>query len=113
MVISSVAVWGLFTRLLGLVYLVFFFSLRPQARALNKIYPVGDLLGRARKDIGSPRCYFFFPTLSWLLPTGAALGAFCSMGCVFNALVILGGSLSPLWLFICWLLALIIKASFQ
>ena len=111
MVISSVATWGLFTRLLGLVYLVFFFSLRPQARALNKIYPVGDLLGRARKDIGSPRCYFFFPTLSWLLPTGAALEAFCFLGCLFSALVIVGGFLSPLWLFFCWLLALSLVTS--
>jgi Lipase maturation factor len=99
-------VWGLFTRLLGLTYLVAFASLHSQvipiagARGLN---PVAQLLAQIRTDLPPWRRPLYFPTLLWLSASDQALRALVLVGCGSALLVICGGPWSRWALLACWL----------
>jgi predicted DCC family thiol-disulfide oxidoreductase YuxK len=82
----------LFLRLLGLVYVIAFLSLRVQITGLigsDGILPAGALLRAAQQGYG-PGAYRLFPTLAWISSSDAALKLFCSLGAVFGLLAMLG-----------------------
>ena len=97
-------VWGLFPRLLGLVYLIAFISLHGQVLALagtRGIAPLSPKLAAIRRDFGRPG-WLYFPTLLWLRPTDGGLRLATGSGAAAAALAVFGGPLSPLALLVCW-----------
>jgi predicted DCC family thiol-disulfide oxidoreductase YuxK len=94
-----------FLRLLGLVYVIAFLSLRVQIIGLagaHGILPAGDFLQSARQNFG-PEAYRLFPTLAWFSSSDAALKLLCSLGALFgfSAMVgvLTGPALALAWLF--------------
>jgi len=86
-----------FLRLLGLVYVIAFLSLRVQVIGLigaHGILPVGDFLQAAQRNFGSEG-YRLFPTLVWISSSDAALKLLCSIGALFGLLVIVGVGTGP------------------
>jgi lipase maturation factor 1 len=82
----------LFLRLLGLVYLIAFLSLRVQILGLvgaRGIMPAGLLLQLVQKNLG-PASHHLFPTLAWFSASDASLKLLCSGGALFGLLVLLG-----------------------
>jgi predicted DCC family thiol-disulfide oxidoreductase YuxK len=94
-----------FLRLLGLVYVIAFLSLRVQILGLagaQGILPAGAFLQAARQNYGA-EAYRLLPTLAWFNSSDAALKLLCSAGAVFGLLVMLGvltrAALGLAWLF--------------
>ncbi len=82
----------LFLRLLGLVYVIAFLSLRLQILGLvgsRGILPAGILLQLFQRNFGSAS-HRLFPTLAWLSSSDASLKLLCSGGALFGLLVLLG-----------------------
>jgi lipase maturation factor 1 len=87
----------LFLRLLGLVYLIAFLSLRVQILGLvgaHGILPAGLLLQLFQKNFGSAS-HRLFPTLAWLSSSDASLKLLCSGGALLGLLVLLGVATLP------------------
>ena len=87
----------IFLRLLGLVYLIAFLSLRGQVVGLigaHGILPVSNFLQALQRNFGS-ESYRLFPTLAWISSSDAALKLLCSMGALFGLLVMLGLATGP------------------
>jgi predicted DCC family thiol-disulfide oxidoreductase YuxK len=85
------ATW-LFLRLLGIVYLVAFWSLGAQILGLsghNGILPADRYMAAARAITGLDR-YWSLPTLAWLGASDASLRAMCIGGGVLASLLIAG-----------------------
>ncbi|HEY6291765.1 MAG TPA: lipase maturation factor family protein [Terriglobia bacterium] len=92
-----------FLRLLGLVYLISFLSLRVQITGLagaRGIVPAGAFLRLVKNQLGS-ESYHLFPTLAWISATDASLKLLCSGGALLAVLVILGLVTGPA-LVLCW-----------
>ena len=92
-----------FLRLLGLVYLISFLSLRLQILGLvgeHGIVPAGAFLQLVRTRLG-PESYHLFPTLAWISASDSSLKLLCSGGVLLGALVILGLATGPA-LVLCW-----------
>jgi len=86
-----------FLRLLGLVYVIAFLSLRGQVVALigaHGILPVSDFLQAVQRNFGSEG-YRLCPTLAWISSSDSALKLLCSFGALFGLLVILGVVTGP------------------
>jgi lipase maturation factor 1 len=86
-----------FLRLLGLVYVIAFLSLRVQVVGLigaHGILPVGNFLQAVQRDFGS-EAHRLFPTLAWISSSDAALKLLCSFGALFGLLVMLGIGTGP------------------
>ena len=99
-------VWGLFTRLLGLMFLVSFASLSTQvvpAAGLRGVTPVAKWFPRMRSDFDAPQRYFYFPTLLWLNASDAMLRGLCFAGMAAALAVIYGGPFSFVALLVCYL----------
>src|SRR5438552_6111307 len=93
-----VVIWGLFTRLLGLVYLVAFASLYAQVVPIagsRGITPVRELLDRARLDFPLRVRLTAWPSLLWLSGSDLALRGLAAAGLLSAALVVFGGPWSP------------------
>ena len=66
--IDAVILWGVFARLLTVVYVIAFLSIRAEivewagSRGLN---PVREKLARFREDLGRWRALARYPTLYW------------------------------------------------
>ena len=74
-----------FLRLLGLVYVIAFLSLRGQVVGLigeHGILPVSDFLQAVQHNFGS-EAYRLFPTLAWISSSDSALKLLCSVGALF------------------------------
>src|SRR6267378_872642 len=85
------ATW-LFLRLLGIVYLVAFWSLWTQILGLighNGILPADQFM-RALTAIRSLNRFWIFPTLSWISASDAMLRMLCAGGMVLSSLLIIG-----------------------
>jgi predicted DCC family thiol-disulfide oxidoreductase YuxK len=81
-----------FLRLLGLVYLIAFLSLRRQVVGLigtHGILPVGNFLEAVQRNFGS-QAYRLFPTIAWISSSDTALKFICSVGALLGALVTVG-----------------------
>ena len=82
----------MFSRLLGLVYLIAFGSLAVQLTGLvgeHGILPIGEFLRRAHEAYGT-EAYRLFPTLLWLSPTDTLLNALCWSGIAVSVLLLFG-----------------------
>jgi hypothetical protein len=97
-------IWGVFTRALGLVYLVAFASLYPQVVSIagaRGISPVGMLFDRMRRDFPLHERVLSFPTLLWLSSADWMLRGLVLAGAV-AALLVVAGLWSPWALLACY-----------
>jgi lipase maturation factor 1 len=86
-----------YLRLLGLVYVIAFLSLRVQVVGLigaHGILPAGNFLQAVQSYYGSAS-YRLVPTLAWISSSDAALKLLCSVGALFGLLVMLGVVTGP------------------
>ena len=107
--LSPEVVWGLYTRGLGLVFLVSYASLVGQildTSGRRGGFPAWRLLARIRADFPAWRRWLHFPTVLWLNDSDAMLRALTWVGLVASGLVIYGGPLSPWALLVCYLVYL-------
>jgi hypothetical protein len=96
-------VWGLLSRGVGLVFLVAFFSLRPQVLPIagrDGVLPVEQALRAQARDFPSWKRFLYFPTLLWLSSSDFALRALVWLGIFASAGAIAGGPHTP-WAFAC------------
>jgi len=97
----------LFLRVLGLIYLIAFWSLGTQILGLSGsegIMPAREIIEGARRQIGGAN-WFQFPTLCWWSSSDAFLSGMCWAGAALSALLIVGVA-PPLVLLANWLLYL-------
>ena len=86
-----------FLRLLGLVYVIAFLSLRVQVIGLigaHGILPVGNFLQAVQRNFGS-EAHRLFPTLTWISSRDAEMKLLWSFGALFGLLVMLGIGTGP------------------
>ena len=107
--LSPETVWGLLARGIGLVYFISFASMTNQILTLggSRGYaPLELRLARLKRDFPTWRRFAYFPTLSWIHNSDAALGSFAWLGLVAAGAAIVGGAQSP-WAFVaCYVLYL-------
>ena len=99
-------VWGIFTRLLGVMFLVSFASLSTQvvpAAGARGVTPVAKWFPRIRSDFSAWRRYFYFPTLLWINASDAMLRGLCWAGMAGALAVVYGGDFSFPGLLVCYL----------
>lgn len=87
-------VWGVFTRLLGLVYLIAFGSLFGQIRTLvgeHGIMPVELKLAAMRRDFPGVARFVYFPSVLWVASSDVALRVLVALGFAAGLLVVYGG----------------------
>jgi hypothetical protein len=99
-------VWGLYTRGLGLVFLISYASLIPQildCSGRTGGFPAWRLLDRIRRDFPPWRRWLHFPTVLWVNDSDLMLRAITWVGAAASLLVIYGGPLSPWALLVCYL----------
>jgi predicted DCC family thiol-disulfide oxidoreductase YuxK len=92
-----------FLRLLGLIYVISFLSLRAQILGLlgaRGILPASDFLRAVQANFGSAG-YRLFPTLAWFGAGDASLKLLCTAGAVSALLVVVGVASGPA-LVVCW-----------
>jgi hypothetical protein len=90
-------VWGVFTRLLGVIFLIAFGSVYSQlvpGFGRRGLFPVEYWFRRISADFPTVRRYLYFPTLLWINHSDAALRAIGIGGMLSAALVIYGGPYS-------------------
>jgi Lipase maturation factor len=103
--LSPLLVWGLFPRLLGLVYLVAIGSLFHQVVPLagaNGLAPIAAQLEKIRADNPSWRRFVYFPTLLWLWADDRALRLLVVVGVAAALVAVYGGPWSAAALLVCW-----------
>jgi hypothetical protein len=91
-------VWGIFTRLVGLVFVISFLSLSGQvtvAAGSNGGMPVELRLAKIREDFPSWRRFLYFPTLLWVSCSDRVLKLFVWVGFAASLSVVYGGSHTP------------------
>jgi hypothetical protein len=106
MVPDPLLVWGLFPRLLGVVYLIALAPLYTQILPIageKGILPVGQLLRRMRRDLPLWRRLLHFPTVLWLSSSDRFLRALVLVGSGAALLVVVGGPVGRGALVVCWL----------
>jgi (2Fe-2S) ferredoxin len=104
----AAVVWTVFARLLGLVYLIIFVSLRIEIEALagsRGIAPIAPRLARMRADFPPFRRFLYFPTLFWIDASDTTLRALPLVGCAAALCVVAG--IASFWAFlVCWVVYL-------
>ena len=107
--VSATLVWGLFLRGLGVVYFIAIAQLYHQVlpcAGSRGITPVYQKLARIRLDYPGWRGWLYFPTLLWLNASDRFLKILVLIGAIAALVVVYGGPLSGLSLFICWVIYL-------
>ena len=103
-------IWGLFARGIALVLCVSFTSLSFQVVPLagkNGVSPFHRLLNAVRADFPAPKRYFKLPTVFWLTGTSdLALRVVILAGFVSAFSALLGGTYSPIFYTLTWVLYL-------
>lgn len=92
--LSPVLVWGVFSRLLGLTFLISFLSLYNQVLSIageSGVLPARLLLNRAREDFPSWKRFVYFPTLLWISPGNKMLRSLNVLGVLAAAYIVVGG----------------------
>jgi hypothetical protein len=108
-------VWGVFTRLIGVVYFIAFASLWGEITTLvgqRGILPVGVRLAAIRRDFSVPGRYLRFPTLLWFGHSDAALRGLLATGMLAALVVIFGGSASFVALLVAYVAFLSLNVPF-
>jgi hypothetical protein len=103
--LSPELAWGLFTRLLGIIYLIAIGSLWHQVVPIagaKGITPVGQLLGRMRRDYPRHIRLLYYPSLLWLSSRDWVLRAYVVLGCAAALWAIVGGPHTWAALLACW-----------
>jgi hypothetical protein len=106
--IDAAALWGIFARLLALIYVIAFLSIRAEivewagARGLN---PVREKLARFREDLGRWRALARYPTLLWFADSDRALRTLPVTGAIAAMLAVCGVA-STLMFVIAWVVYL-------
>ncbi|HVW28422.1 MAG TPA: lipase maturation factor family protein [Polyangiaceae bacterium] len=98
--VSPELVWGAFTRLVGVVYVIAFASMFGQIAALvgeRGVVPVGLKLAAIRRDFPGVRRFLYFPSLLWLGHGDGALRSLVALGAVCGAGIVYGGPASFYW----------------
>jgi hypothetical protein len=99
-------VWGLFTRGLGVVFLISFTSLSVQVvknAGREGGLPIAFRLAGVRRDFPTIRRFFYFPTLLWLSDSDAMLQALTFTGLAGACTVVYGGQYSFVGILVCYL----------
>lgn len=102
-------VWGMFPRLLGVIYFIALASLCRQVLPIagsRGISPVGQMLAQMRRDLPLHRRLLHFPTLLWISSSDRALRAIVLLGCAGSVLAVSGGPAGYLGLLVCWIIYL-------
>ncbi len=103
--LSPLFVWGLFPRLLGMVYLIVFASLFHQALPFagsRGISPIKEQLQKIRSDYPGLKRFFYFPTLLWIKADDWFIRLLLASGIGASVWTVYGGPWSRLALVICW-----------
>ena len=98
-------VWGVFTRLIGLLFLISFASLASQVVAIageHGAMPVRRVLAKYTEDFPGWRRFVYLPTLLWLSPSDRMLRALVVCGLAGACMTIYGGPLSPYGIALCY-----------
>src|SRR5262245_20966741 len=101
-------VWGLFVRLLALIYVVAFVSLRAEIVALageTGLNPIAEKLARMRADYGTWTAVMRHPSLFWLGASDRALESLPLAG-MFTAVLAACGVASIPMLAATWIIYL-------
>jgi hypothetical protein len=104
--LSPELVWGLFPRLVGVIYVIAFGSVANQAVQLGGSrgqMPIQRWLARIRQDFPAPRRYLEYPTVLWFLRSDAALRALPLLGVLCGAAAIYGGAIGYAGLLVGWI----------
>lgn len=102
---SSIEVWGLFTRGLGLIFLISYASLLGQiVRGAGERggMPIGRRLAKIEQDFPTWHRFHYFPTLLWISRSDAMLLVLNWTGLLASCAVIYGGPISPYALAVCY-----------
>src|SRR5687768_9718401 len=102
-------IWGVFTRLVGVAYLVAFVSLYGQITTWigeRGITPAGLYLSAIKRDFPGVRGFLRFPTLLYPSHGDRTLRLLIACGIVAALLVIVGGPASFWALLVCYLVFL-------
>ena len=105
-IVTGAEVWGIFTRMLGLVYVIAFASIYPDILALagsHGISPVQPMLRKIAADFPAPQRYWYFPTLLWISAGDTMLRAIVASGVLAGLVAVVGGPFTPVALLVCWL----------
>jgi hypothetical protein len=100
-------VWGLYSRGLGLVFLISYTSLAGQVvhtSGRTGGFPAWRRLAKIRRDFPAWRRWLHFPTLLWLNDSDAMLRLLTWVGWISAACLIYGGPCSPWALATCYLI---------
>jgi hypothetical protein len=107
--------WGLFTRLLGLVLCINFASVLVQIRALvgaQGLEPARWLFRAVSRDLPLPLRFIRFPSFLLLNESDGFLTLVCGLGLVSSLAIVWGsGAVTPAAFFIAWLCWLSIQVS--
>jgi len=104
--IAPELVWGLFSRGLGLLYVISFASLAGQivrGSGRHGGLPIFLRLNKIREDFPSWRRFYYFPTLLWLSDSDAMLQGLTIAGLGGGALVMYGAPFALYGLLACYL----------
>jgi hypothetical protein len=102
-------IWGVFTRLIGVVYLVAFVSLYGQITTWvgeRGITPLGRYLSAIRRDFPGIRGFLRFPSVFYLSHSDRTLRLAIACGIAAALVVIFGGPASCWALLVCYLVFL-------
>jgi hypothetical protein len=112
--IDSAALWGIFARLLAVIYVIAFLSIRAEivewagARGLN---PVREKLARFREDLGWWRAVARYPTLLWVDDSDRALRWLPVIGTIAALFAVCGVASAPMLAF-AWVMYLSCDVAF-
>jgi hypothetical protein len=103
---SPLLVWGVFPRLLGVIYFIALASLYRQVLPIagsRGFSPVAPMLVHIRRDLPLHRRLLHFPTLLWISASDRALQTIVLLGCAGSVLAVFGGPAGYLGLIVCWI----------
>lgn len=111
---AGLLLWGLYSRLLGLVYAIALLAFVPQLIPLSGnrgITPCAPALRTARQHFGSLAALWWFPSFFWISSADFMLVLIPLVGGLSGlAVAVLGGSWSPFLLRLAWACLLSIDA---
>ena len=106
---SPELVWGIFGRVLGLIYVIAFGAMIPQILPLagsKGMTPLSPQFKALRRDCGPVWRFWWLPTVLHLSHSDSVLFALPVAGVFFGCLIAIGGTYTPLFLGLCWAILL-------
>jgi hypothetical protein len=103
--VEPTLVWGLFTRMVGLVLAISFTSLSFQVvKVSGRAQPLGARarLAKIREDFPTFRRFFYFPTLLWISDRDVVLRLLTLTGLVSALSIVVGGPHTPYAFIVCY-----------